>query len=120
MTAPAVVRICAPSGYARTAVDQALGTVPLVILAPRIVRQLEAECGSAEQLAAWILKLVTRRRRPIGLHDPDIGRSWFYAPKDWTSERLQGYLSVYHTELEAQFGPMERIQRGGLELRRVP
>jgi hypothetical protein len=28
----AIVRIPAPAGYARTAVDQALGTVPLVVL----------------------------------------------------------------------------------------
>jgi hypothetical protein len=105
----AIVRIPAPTGYARTAVDQALGTVPLVVLSHRIVAQLERECGSSEKLAAWMLKLVARRRRPLGLHNPATDQTIFYAPPDWSSEKLAGYLATFHEELEGQFGRIERI-----------
>jgi hypothetical protein len=90
MNGAAIVKIPAPTGGARQAIDTALGQVPLVVLAPRMVAQLERECGSAEKLQAWVLRLVTRRRRPIGLHDPAAGRTWVWAPPDWTAERLQG------------------------------
>src|SRR4051794_5130495 len=112
MTGPAIVRICAPSVYARQAVDTALGVTPLVVLAPRIVAQLEAECGSDEKLAAWLLKLVARRRRPLGLHSPATDQTIFYAPPDWSSDKLAGYLAVYHEELAAQFGPIARMHAG--------
>src|SRR3954451_6907316 len=115
----AIVRIPAPSDYARQVVDTALGQVPLVILAPRLVAQLETECGSSEKLAAWMMKLVTRRRRPLGLHLAATDQTVFYAPVDWTSEKLAGYLSVYHEELEAQFGPIERMHAGGVPCSRV-
>jgi hypothetical protein len=115
----AIVRIPAPSGYARQAVDTALGTVPLVILTERMVAQLQRECGSDEKLAAWVLKLVTRRRRPLGVHDEAAGQTWFWAPPDWSHDKLLGYIAVHREELEAQFGPMERIRRGGMELRRT-
>jgi hypothetical protein len=105
-----IVRIPAPSGYARQAVDMALGTVPLVVLSHRMVAQLERECGTSEKLARWLLKLVGRRRRPLGLHNPATDQTLFYAPADWSQERLQGYLAVYHEELEAQFGPIERMR----------
>jgi hypothetical protein len=109
----AVVRIPAPSGYARQAVDTALGACPLVVLTPRLVAQLEHECGGPEKLAAWVLKLVTRRRRPLAFHDPEQGRTWCWSPPDWTPERLQGYLAAHHTELEATLGPIARIWTGG-------
>src|SRR3954454_641499 len=108
----AIVRIPAPSDYARQVVDTALGQVPLVILAPRLVAQLEAECGSSEKLAAWMLKLVARRRRPLDLHLPTTDQTVFYAPPDWSSEKLQGYLAVYHAELESQFGQITRVHAG--------
>jgi hypothetical protein len=113
MNGAAVVRIPAPSGYARQAVDMALGACPLVVLTPRLVAQLEVECGSSEKLAAWVLKLVTRRRRPLAFHDPEQGRTWCWSPPDWTPERLQGYLAAHHTELEATLGPIARIWTGG-------
>jgi hypothetical protein len=113
MTGAAIVKIPAPSGYARQAVDTALGTVPVVILAPRMVVQLERECGGPHKLVAWLLKLVTRRRRPLGIHDPEAGRTWVYAPPDWTAERLQGYLAAHHEELETMLGPIARIRAGG-------
>src|SRR4051794_19035992 len=102
-----IVRIPAPSGCARQAVDTALGTVLLVVLSHRMVAQLEAECGSSEKLAAWMMKLVARRRRPLGLHSPATDQTIFYAPPDWTQEKLAGYLAVYHEELESQFGTIE-------------
>jgi hypothetical protein len=108
----AIVRIPAPTGYARTAVDQALGTVPLVVLSHRIVAQLERECGSSEKLAAWMMKLVARRRRPLGLHLPTTDQTIFYAPPDWSSEKLAGYLATFHEELASQFGPIERMHAG--------
>jgi hypothetical protein len=109
----AVIRIPAPAGYARQAVDSALSAVPLVVLTPRMVRQLETECGSAEKLAAWALKLVRRRRRPLGLHDSEVGRTFFFAPPDWSQERLAGYIAAHHGELEAALGPISRIYTGG-------
>jgi hypothetical protein len=115
MTGAAVIRIPAPSGYARQAVDTALGACPLVVLTPRMVGQLEAECGGPAKLVAWVLKLVTRRRRPLGIHDPEAGQTWCYAPPDWTAERLQGYLAAHHEELEATLGPIARIRAGGFD-----
>jgi hypothetical protein len=90
-----------------------LGAVPLVVLTPRLVAQLEAECGSAEKLRAWLLKLVARRCRPLGVHDPDAAQTWFWAPPDWTTERLQGYLAGLHGELEAMCGPIARMRAVG-------
>jgi hypothetical protein len=111
----AVVRIPAPSGYARQAVDSALGGCPLVVLTPRLVAQLERECGSAEKLAAWVLKLVTRRRRPLAFHDPEQGRTWVWAPPGWSGERTTGYLAAHHEELEGVLGPITRIRAGAFE-----
>ncbi|HEY7068332.1 MAG TPA: hypothetical protein VII06_43185 [Chloroflexota bacterium] len=113
MTAAAIVRIPAPSGGARPAVDTALGAVPLVVLSGRMAAPLTRECGSTEKLVSWLLKTVPRRRRPIGLHDAEAGRTFFSAPPDWPGERLAGYVAVHHAELEQMLGPIRCIRAGG-------
>jgi hypothetical protein len=67
----------------------------------------------------WALKLVTRRRRPLGFHNPATDQTVFVSPPDWTPEKLAGYLAVYHEELAAMFGPIERMHSGD-GLSRVP
>jgi hypothetical protein len=76
----ATLRMQAGLGCARTAIDTALGAVPLVVLTGRMVGQLEQECGGTERATRWLVKLAMRRGRPIGVHDPDADRTLWIAP----------------------------------------
>jgi hypothetical protein len=108
----APLRLQAGPGYARTAIDGAVGGAPLVILTNRMVVQLEAECGGTERAALWLLKLATRRRRPIGLHDAAADRTVWIAPPDWSGEKLIGYVLAHREALESVCGPVARWHTG--------
>jgi hypothetical protein len=105
-TAHLTARLLAPPGSTRTAIDVALGQVPLVVLSQPAWPQLVAECGSAEKATRWLSRLATRRRRPIGVHQD--GQTLWLAPDGWSDERLQGYVLAQREPLEAAFGPIVR------------
>jgi hypothetical protein len=87
-----VLRCRVAGGHVRAALAATLGQVPLVVLSAAAVGQLEAECGSAANAARWLLRLATRRQRPIGLHSE--GQTVFISPQGWSTERLLGYVAA--------------------------
>jgi hypothetical protein len=103
MSAPSLHLRVAP-GLTRAAVDRALARVPLVVLTADLLAQLAQECGSRDRAYRWLLKLATRRRRPIGVHAG--GMTLFVAPAGWTRERLAGYVGAQQDALGQPFGPV--------------
>jgi hypothetical protein len=56
---------------------------------------------------------VARRRRPLGFYDAQAAQTTFISPPDWSHEKLLGYVSAHHAELERVCGPIARIRQGG-------
>lgn len=50
--------------------------------------------------------------RPIAVNLPtdDGSRTVFVAPRDWTEERLRGWVAGRHEELGAAFGPATPVR----------
>jgi hypothetical protein len=86
---------------------------PACVISHRMAAELEAELGSAKQVAKYLARLATRVGRPIGMNGPTEAGSQtiFISPRGWSDERLAGWVAAKHQELEAEFGPASIIRR---------
>jgi hypothetical protein len=80
---------------------------PLVCVTGRALVDLADELGSYDAAARRLLTIATNVGRPLAVNcptGPDRSQTMFVAPKDWTDERLRGWVAGRHAELEAMFG----------------
>jgi hypothetical protein len=97
--------------YARMAA--AVPSDTLLAFGPGIYRELRQELRSIEAVAKWAAALATRLGRPVLINIPDWDGSSHtvtLSPRDWSPERLQGYVAGRHEELAEAFGPIERLR----------
>ena len=86
----------------------AAAAAPLVTLTAGALAGLERELGGYDAAARWLADLAEELGRPISVNVPtgeDESSTMFLPPKDWSRERLQGWVAGHHAELEAAFGP---------------
>jgi hypothetical protein len=84
------------------------GAAPLVLVNRRMLVELADELGGQEQTGRFLLDVVERIGRPIGVNVPAAdgnSRSMFLAPRGWTQTRLAGWVAGHHNEIEGVFGP---------------
>ena len=89
------------------AIRAAAPLVPCVVLTGRALGDLARELGSMDAATCWLVTLAEANKRPIGINLPapdGSSQTVFIAPRDWTQERLQGWVAGRHAELEAEFG----------------
>ena len=81
---------------------------PLVCVTHRAYADLVAELGSDDAAARHLARVATNTGRPLAVNLPtgqDASTTVFIAPRDWTEERLAGWVAGHHEALEAAFGP---------------
>ena len=86
---------------------------PLLVLTGRALADLVAELGGGHDGALrFLLGLAEANSKPIGVNLPSpdgSSRTIFIAPRDWSDERLRGWIAGHHRELEATFGEVARV-----------
>ncbi len=82
---------------------------PLALLSRDVVRDLERELGSADQVATFLRDLATEMQKPIAVNFPQREESYtvIIAPRGWTREKLAGYVGAHKNPLEREYGPVE-------------
>ncbi len=96
-----------PSALSMAAsIRAAAQAAPFLCLTTRALRNLAHELGGHEAAADFLLTIGEEIGHPIGvnLERQDGSQTVFIAPRDWTEERLAGWIGGHHQELEAQFG----------------
>ncbi len=86
--------------------------VPLVVVKQAALRDLSRELGGYEAATRFLADLAHEHGKPIGLNvetGPDTSSAAFLAPRDWTQERLAGWIAGHHQELESEFGQVARV-----------
>jgi hypothetical protein len=93
-------------GRPSVAIAAAAGSAPLLVLTARLLAELAAELGGDDVAARFLHRLVERTGRPIGLNVPTAtgSQTTFWAPANWTTERLAGWVGAHHAALESMFG----------------
>ena len=119
MTGDKVVHFLAAEGDARNGVLVGLmAGVPHIVITQRNLLAIAAELGETEMDAGfkaaylWLYDRCVEYDRPIGVNMPmgkDESMTSFIAPKTWTPERLQGYVSTSHAALADTFGEAEHM-----------
>ena len=79
---------------------------PLLVVKTAALRDLAHELGGHDRAADFLLMIAEEIGHPIGvnLEREDGSQTVFIGPRDWTEERLAGWVGGHHAELEAQFG----------------
>ena len=80
---------------------------PMLVLTGRAFNDLARELGSIEAAVGELLAIAAANNRPVGVNfktGEDASSTAFISPRDWTEERLAGWVAGKHEELEAQFG----------------
>jgi len=94
------------------AIRVAAEAAPLLIVSGRALADLTRELGGHEAAATFLLELAEAIGKPVALNMP-TGRgaasTMFLSPRDWTAERLSGWVGGHHQELEQQFGRVSRM-----------
>ena len=88
---------------------------PLVAITGRAWRDLADELGGDEAAIRHLLRVATNTGRPLCVNfSIERGsRTVLVAPRDWTEERLRGWVAGRHEELEAAFGPASVVREEG-------
>ena len=95
-------------------------SVPLGGLTSRGYRQLVDECGGEKQALRFLVKTVERSAKPLVVNlatSESTSTTLALAPRNWTEQRLAGFLAGHRELLEAEFGEIARIS--ALRARRV-
>ena len=104
-------------GSIRSMIEAALSTrVPLGALTYRAYLQLVDECGDYERAVTWLAEQAERFQKPILLnleHADGNSTTITIPPKDWSEERLLGWIGGYADVLEAEFGAIGSINGVG-------
>jgi hypothetical protein len=61
----------------------------------------------------WLVTLAEQNGRPIGVNLPapdGSSQTAFIAPRDWTQERLLGWVGEHRAVLKAQFGEVAGLR----------
>jgi hypothetical protein len=77
------------------------------------IRDLRQELHSWERVWDWVSSLAIRLDRPILVNIPfkdGSSQTQAIAPPTWSRERLAGYIAGHHDVLEAEFGPIGRLE----------
>ncbi len=79
---------------------------PLVAVTGRAWRDLADELGDDEAAIRHLLRVATTTGRPLCVNfSIERGsRTVFVVPRDWSEERLRGWVAGRHEELEHIFG----------------
>ena len=80
---------------------------PLVCVTGRAWADLADELGGDEAAVRYLVKVAGNTGRPICVNLPtgtETSTTVFVAPRDWSEERLRGWVAGRHHELEAAFG----------------
>ena len=78
-----------------------------VIVTGRAWCDLAAELGSDDAAARHLARVATNTGHPLAVNIPtgsETSTTMFISPKDWTQERLAGWVAGHHQALEAAFG----------------
>jgi len=71
------------------------------------------ELGGVEGAAEYLHQVAQATGRPIAVNlvtgADSASTTAFVSPRGWTQERLDGWVAGHHQELEAEFGPVQRI-----------
>ena len=97
------------------AIERLAPSVPLFCLSHRALADLARELGSERRAARWLARLAGKLGRPILVNartGDGTSSTIAVAPRDWTEERLLGWLGGHHAVLEEEFGPVARIRPG--------
>ena len=81
--------------------------VPRVVVKQGALADLASELGGYEAATQFLADLAHETGKPIGLNvqtGPDTSSTAFLALRDWTEERLAGWVAAKHEELEREFG----------------
>ena len=95
-------------------IRSAAEAAPLLVITTRAFGDLADELGSYDAAAEYLLELAEEIGHPLAVNlvtGPDASSTAFVAPRSWSSERLQGWAAGHHELLEAQFGPVSRVER---------
>jgi hypothetical protein len=98
------------------AVQAAAQAAPFLVVTGRAVGDLARELGSMDAATRWLATVAEQNKRPIGVNLPapdGSSQTAFIAPRDWTQERLQGWVAGRHAELEAEFGEVAGLSSLG-------
>ena len=86
---------------------------PLLVLTTRALRDLAHELGGHDRAADFLLTVAEEIGHPIAvnLERENGSQTVFIGPRDWTEERLAGWIGGHHAELVEQFGVVARVGR---------
>jgi len=96
------------------AIRNAAHMAPLFIVTGRAFDDLAGQVGGHEEAAAFLLDLAESVGRPIAVNvvtGRDMSSTAFISPRNWTTERLAGWVAGHHELLESQFGDVARVER---------
>ena len=85
----------------------------ITVVGPNLYRDLNAELGSDDKAARFLLELATEIQKPIGVHLLGSGgQSYtsFIAPESWSGDKLKGYVARHAQELERAFGKIDFLK----------
>lgn len=91
---------------ARTIAEMAR-TGPLVCLTGRLFRDLSDELGGTEPAMRHLMRVSENAQKPVAVNfetAEDASQTVVLAPRNWTPERLKGWIGGHHEALEAMFG----------------
>jgi hypothetical protein len=87
-------------------------SVRMVAVTHRAWSHLRRDCGGDKRAAQWLASLATEAGKVVAVNFElkDGGsRTMFLAPKDWSEEKLRGYIGGLGEEVEAIFGPVAGV-----------
>ena len=115
MSDGSTLRVQVAEGLTAEALRTTMAATPTstVTLTVRVLAQLEREFHGYKRAYRWLLALATEMNQPIGIHadDGEHGRTVFISPRDWTAEKLAGWIAARREVLEAEFGPIDRLEQ---------
>ncbi len=88
-------------------------TAPLVVVTHRAWADLCAELGDGDAAVRHLARVASRTNKPIAVNLPrgeDDSTTVFVPPREWSEERLRGWVAGHHEDLEAAFGPVAGIR----------
>jgi hypothetical protein len=85
----------------------------LLIVSHRYLARLVKELGDEAAALRFLIALATETGVPLGYNVPagaEGSLTYFVAPRDWTPERLAGYVAAQHAEIEELLGPVASVR----------
>ncbi len=95
------------------AIRTAAQAAPMLVIQQGALVDLAEELGGMDAAAAFLVDLAENLNTPIGVNlatGADTSSTTFLAPRDWTPERLQGWVVTRHAELVEQFGEVASVR----------